>query len=229
MRVVRWDVARRTRDTVARFQSSVTPPSMKESDIIRDASGRVMGYRPGPMRPFMARNTLTVSGDGRIGIVLAQPYHVEIVDARGRRAVGPPTSYTPTPVTQAEKDAFITEATKPVPTMLYGRGGERTTTFRAQPAPKDVEWADVLPPFGYDAARFASDGMLWVLRSTRAGAPPLYDVFDAAAKRAFQLELPLRSTVVGFGKGTVYLARADDDDVLHLERYPLPPSRAVRP
>ena len=64
--------------------------------------------------------------------------------------------------------------------------------------------------------------MLWVKRNTKAGAAPLYDVFDRAGKLAFQLELPPKTKVVGFGAGSVYLARVDDDDLHFLQRYKLP-------
>jgi len=85
-----------------------------------------------------------------------------------------------------------------------------------------IEWADVLPPFPLRAAHFASDGLLWVLRSAKAGAPTLFDVFDAGAKVAFQVELPAGRKLTGFGAGSVYLARVDEDDLHYLERYKLP-------
>jgi hypothetical protein len=64
--------------------------------------------------------------------------------------------------------------------------------------------------------------MLWVRRATRASAPPLYDAFDITAKLTYQVELPANTKLVGFGAGTVYLARVDDDGLHYLQRYLLP-------
>ena len=48
---------------------------------------------------------------------------------------------------------------------------------------------------------------------------PSYDVFDGAGTLVRQVTLRPRSRVVGFGNGTVYLVRLDEDDLQYLERY----------
>ena len=90
-------------------------------------------------------------------------------------------------------------------------------------------WPPTKPAIEREAGIFASDGMLWIKRNVKAEAPIMYDVLDRAAKLAFQLELPPKRKVVGFGKGSVYLAREDDDGLHYLERYALPASRPTRP
>jgi hypothetical protein len=64
---------------------------------------------------------------------------------------------------------------------------------------------------------------LWVRRaSTHDDKSPRYDVFDATGKLTMQVVLPANATLVGFGRGTVYLSRTDDDDLRYLQRYAAP-------
>jgi hypothetical protein len=44
-------------------------------------------------------------------------------------------------------------------------------------------------------------------------------VFDQQGRKIAEVTLRPRSRVVGFGQGTVYVARSDEDDLQYLERY----------
>jgi hypothetical protein len=229
-RIVRWDMQKRTRDTVTRFMTSATPPSFAEADLLRDKSGNIVGYRPGPPRAFVPYNSWAVAPDGRVGLIWAAPYRVTYVKLDGSRVNGASVNYTPIPVTEAEKDAYKAEMTSPRPILMFDRAGGSTATFRKGTVMEGIIWSEVLPPFvSRTGTRFASDGMLWVQRHTKAGAPQLYDVFDASARVAFQLELPAQRKLIGFGNGTVYMARVDSDGLHYLERYALPASTPLRP
>jgi hypothetical protein len=61
--------------------------------------------------------------------------------------------------------------------------------------------------------------MLWVERYVEAGDNPQFDVFDGEGAKRGELRLPAGRQIVGFGDGTVYLARIDEDDLQWLERY----------
>ena len=79
-----------------------------------------------------------------------------------------------------------------------------------------------MPPF--DAGRvFATPtGDLWVGRYQPArDKAPRYDVFDATGKLTGQVVFPADTRVVGFGKGTVYTVRIDEDDLQYLQRWTL--------
>jgi hypothetical protein len=231
-RVVRWDRKSAKRDTLTRFRASIAPAAPPtEADVFRDKDGRIIGYRPAARpRVYVPYNVFTVGEDGRVAIVRAAPYQVSIIGVDGRRTIGPAIQYSQIPVTSAERQEWISEMAKPG-LVLISRNGVSSSEYRKRPPTpeSEIDWGDVLPPFPNNAARFASDGMLWVRRYVKAGAPPLYDVFDAAAKLAYSLELPPKTKVVGFGAGSVYLARVDDDDIHYLEKYTLPASRAIRP
>jgi hypothetical protein len=229
-RVVRWDRRRGVRDTVTRYKATLTPSEKpSEADVVRDRDGRIMGYRPAAVpKLFQPYNDWAAAPDGRVAIVRAAPYQVSLVALNGNRTTGPVVPVVPVSVTQAEKDEYIAERKRPGLSMS-SRNGVTTTQYVTPRPMGDVEWPDAYPPFVFRSSRFASDGMLWVRRHTRAGAPILYDVFDQAAKLSYQLELPAKRKVVGFGNGVVYLARVDDDDLHYLERYKLIPTRTVAP
>jgi hypothetical protein len=225
--IVRWDRGRARRDTVARIWGRIVTPI--PTRVVGNApAGTEMRARAAP-RPFFTMSQWAVTPDGRVAIVTPEPYRVNYVQPNGARIQGPVINTTPITVTNAEKEAYRAERTRPVASLSMNRNGETSTSYVKPRYEEPDGWPEFLPVFQPDAVSFASDGMLWVKRSTRTGAPPLYDVFDPAAKRAYQLELPAKRKVVGFGNGVVYLARVDDDDLHYLERYALPTTRPIKP
>ena len=111
--------------------------------------------------------------------------------------------------------------------MSMGAGGERSVSLRRGGGGRPTtdldsfEWPDVTPPFRYGRATVSPDGALWVERYVPAGADPVIDVFDGEGHAVGAITLPAARRVVGFGQGTVYLARTDEFDLQWLERYRL--------
>jgi len=68
--------------------------------------------------------------------------------------------------------------------------------------------------------RSVAGGMLQAF--TNLPLAPRHDVFDAAGRVVERVVLAPGSRVVGFGRGTVYVARSDEDDLQHLELHRLP-------
>lgn len=220
--IVRWDRARGRRDTLARISmKAITPVKVR---IVGNAPpGSEQRARAAP-RAFIGLSQWAVAPDGRVAIVTPEPYRVSYVGGSGPRVNGPTIMYTPIPVTDAEKEEYRAEKQRPVASLSMSRDGAMTTSYRKPRFEEPDDWPDWLPAFHSNkSASFASDGMLWVRRHTKAGAPALYDVFDQAAKLSYQLELPARRKLIGFGNGVAYLARVDDDDLHYLERYALVP------
>ena len=83
-----------------------------------------------------------------------------------------------------------------------------------------MRWPNEIPPFLAGAASVAPDGRLWVLRTrSHTDSIPQYDVFDTAGRRTLRVFLPARAHLAGFGRGAVYVARRDADDLLYLQRH----------
>ena len=79
-----------------------------------------------------------------------------------------------------------------------------------------------LPSMGGAIAMFDANGNLWVARErVRGDAVSKYDVIAEGKGIVAQVKLPADTRLVGFGKGVVYLARAEEGSDW-LERYAMP-------
>lgn len=181
--------------------------------------------RPVPLSP---RDGWAVGPDGRVAVVRVGDYHVDWVEPDGTVVSGPPVAYEPVPVHRADRERWAEDmASRGVMMMVTDDGGSinarmRRGGGRGGPDLDSLQWPETKPPFDPERVRVAPDGHLWVSRHVPAGARPLIDVFDAEGRRVAVIELPERREVVGFGAGSVYLARGDDLGFSWLERYDRP-------
>lgn len=208
--IMRWDPATGRRDTAA---------------SLRSRSVSSIRVSPGPgLPPFATFEQWAVSADGSVAVVSVEPFRVTLVDRNGKRIIGPELPYERLRVTDSDRREWVERAQQPVPALVSSSGGPMVATFMKPPFHEPGEWPRYLPPFLPKAASFAPDGMLWIQRTTPAGAPPQIDVIDRNGVLVGQLLLPMRTILLGHGAGVVYLARLDDDDLQYLERYRLPVS-----
>lgn len=178
--------------------------------------------------PFSARDDWAVGPDGSVVVVRAEDYHVEWIRPNGSEIVGDPVPYSPIRVGPDEKEAWLqAEATggfnfnwnnnngRTDVRFSRGRSGDRSVD------PSVFDWPAVLPPFVAGRTRVSPRGEAWVERSVAGGAAPVADLFDSRARWLGSITLPSGRHVVGFGSGTVYLARTDDVGLTWLERFRL--------
>jgi hypothetical protein len=208
LRVLRWNTISGRIDTVTRIASGFAAAG----------SGAVWTAIP---------NWVALP-DGRVAIVRPSPYRVDFVAPGGRLTRGPEVAVTPIRVTDAERNAYrAARAVAPRNGELSRtKDGARLTqdTRPLAPVPDDA-FPATLPPFvGQLAARATPEGHIWVQRSRAASdSIPKYDIFDGSGALVGAAMLRPRSAVVGFGAGTVYVARQDPaDDLRYLEQYRLP-------
>ena len=194
-----------------------------------NASGGNMSIRIGG-GPFAADDGWTVLPDGRVVVVRHTDYHVEVYPAtpKGTPVRGTPVRATPLRVTEAEKKAWREERASSAPvaiamTRTDGPGGSSTRTAPASLAQQEPDsWPEVMPFFQSGQVYTAPDGSIWVGRYRSASdKTPRYDVFDATGKHTGQVVFPARTRIVGFGKGTVYTVRADEDDLQYVQKWTL--------
>jgi hypothetical protein len=90
-----------------------------------------------------------------------------------------------------------------------------------------ARWASHLPP--YTGVSSSPDGRIWVAVPASVGGPAgHHDVLDATGRLIARVRLAAGESLVGFGRGTVYTVRRDDDDLQYLRRYTLPAPIATR-
>jgi len=194
-----------------------------------NATGGNMSIRIGG-GPFAANDGWAVLPDGRVAVVRYQDYRVEVYPATGRGAParGTPVRFTPVRVTEAEKQAWRDTRSRSgavaiTMTRTDGPGGaSQQSRAAAPPAEEPADWPAEMPPFDATRVFAAPNGQLWVGRYQSArDKAPRYDVFDASGRHTGQVVFPADTRVIGFGKGTVYTVRIDEDDLQYLQRWTL--------
>ncbi|MBK8250146.1 MAG: hypothetical protein IPK85_22560 [Gemmatimonadetes bacterium] len=209
----RWSSGGVRRDTIG-YLPLETDPSRRVM-----ASGGVVSTPR--TEAFRTAAQWAVANDGRVYIVHPSPYRVDVIHPDGRRVTGAPVAYERIRVTEQHKTAFMTEVNRPRMVMRRTRDGQTSIGLGTMgPSTETWSYPEFLPPFLYGAARTASDGTLWVLRTSPVEAPHQYDVFenDRLVRR---VSLPARARLVGFGANAVYLVVLDEDDLQTLQRHNL--------
>ena len=219
--ILRWGRTGSVMDTVG----FVKPP---QGSFARSTGPNNLSVRIGGGKVWTPAETWHVTGDGRVARVIPSPYRV-VWYADGKATSGPVQPYTPIKVTRAEKDAYIENQRKNPPMMITvggGPGARTTTSSGPAVGGPEPEFEETMPPFlgqGGSNVLATPDGEVWVLRTRPASDKvPSYDVFDRTGAVVKKVTLAPNSRVVGFGKGTVYVARSDEDDLQYLQRFAKP-------
>lgn len=191
--------------------------------------------------PLAASDATASVPAGDFIIVRAVPYRVDRIDAQGRVLSGAVAEAARIRVTPAEREAFIRSQIRPGRILVSGGpaagAGGSSGASGERPRPQvpaytgdvsklftpDMRWPEFKPAFGPRAVVAEPSGRVWVQRSRAHDDPiPVYDVFDVSGRVVERVALAARSRVVGFGDGVVFVARTDDDDLIHLERHRIP-------
>ena len=208
--IERLDRASHRRDTVA-----FVP-------LRKDAGARLVngiGIITQPRRqPFPGWDHWLVAPDGRIAFVFYDPYRVDYVAPNHAITHGKPIPYDRVKVDDALKRQWREDRERPTMAMS-SRGGATSIGPMKMPYSEPSEWPEYLPPYTSGLPLFSSDGTLWITRAMAAGVAPTFDLINRKGELMERIVLPQRSKLVGFGNGTVYVVRLDDDDLQYLQRY----------
>lgn len=219
MDAVRWDPKGDAVEPVARLKGA-RPPSWQRERRPRMTPGI-------PMVMFSAQDGWAAFRDGRVAVVRSGDYHVEWRAPGGQVTRGASYAYSPLPVTEADKRAFVTSFLQSSPMSGKGEGGgglghtpaEFITPEQVAEMVRTNEFAETHPYFRAGGVWITPEGELLVERSVPAGAAPVLDVFDTEGRLVRQVTLPAGRRVVGVGRGTLYAVAKDADDLETLERY----------
>lgn len=224
--IIRYDRGTKRLDTLAYVK---LPESSTQVSGGRD-NMRVMVGGANPLAP---RDEWAVFPDGRVAIVRARDYHVDWVMPDGTKRSSPPIRFTPVRMNAAEirhEEGLrnAARATQMSVMMTTGPNGtQRSAQMGPPPNAPPLEpldnWPEVKPPFrsGMASVLARPNGELWVRRTENAQARgTLYDVINASGAVVFQVRVPEGITLVGFGNGTIYTTRKDEDDLVYLQRHP---------
>jgi hypothetical protein len=213
--LMRWDPPSKRVDTIGWIPTGGT---------VRASGGAGRSTFSMRVTPFSPAPAWVAMPDGRVAIVRPDPYRVDFLGAGGQIARGPAIPFTPVKVGGAERDAFRKSLASSKPMMIVrGSGGTSVAppAAFAPPEVKDEDFPATEPPFAASNVLVSPQGEIWVGRNRPANDPvPTYDIFDATGHLIGHAKLKPNSSVVGFGDGTIYVARTDpDDDLRYLEKY----------
>jgi hypothetical protein len=215
--MIRWDRKAGKRDTLA---------WVKVPEGSSQISGRGRGnvsVRIGGGPPFAGSDQMLVAPDGRVAIVHHDPFSVDFVSETGQRTRGPSIRFDRVKVSEGHKDEWRERQRGAMQISMTNDNGRRSATMSPNTNVQDPEtWGgEFMPPFlqGTNNLLFSNEGHLWIARTGPAGQPPTYDVVDRAGNVVQRVVLPKRARLLGFGNGTVYIARLDEDDLQYLQRH----------
>jgi hypothetical protein len=205
---------------------------LAKSNVQMSGSANNQRVMIGGANPLAVRDAWNVFPDGRVAIVRGADYRVDMVSPNGSITRGQPVKYTPIKFTEAdrkEEEALRNRARQNSLSISIsnGPGGTQRSAqmgpgANAPPLEPLTDWPAVKPPFrpGTGATWARANGELWVRRMEPAGAKgTLYDVFNASGVVTHQVRVPEGLNLVGTGNGTVYTTKADEDDLLYLQRH----------
>lgn len=222
--VIRWDRRTGKVDSLMLIKG----PQIRVT-VSGQGNARNFGVR---RQPFTSRDGWAVGSDGRIVVVRSDPYRVDTRTPTGERTRGAVIALQEIPVTQADKDAYLAGLQAERRSMSLagdGRGnsGQSTSAPSSPPPPlpgaDEFDWPVRMPYFDANSVQMSPTGELWCERIRARGDDiPVYDVFDARGRLVRRVTFPARTRLVGFGDGSLYAARSDEDDLQYLERYRIP-------
>jgi hypothetical protein len=178
--------------------------------------------------PLAPADGFAVAPSGRVFLVRVADYHVDVINPDGSRVSGPRIPFTPVRITAADRAEFAASMRSggALAVNMEIRNGEPSLSLNRGRLPDDAPIGTNFPATkpAFDPADLWVDGRgrLWVRRYQAAGQAALYDVFSERGTLMGSVRLPTKSRVTGMGTASVYVARLDDDDLQHLERYALP-------
>ena len=166
--------------------------------------------------PLASEGQAWLFADGWIALAHPDPYRVDWLTPAGEWVRGAPLSVAPTDVTLEEQCLAISR---------------RVPDAECDPD-RYPDWPSRVPPFtmvldrgwvtpGGTALRPGPHGLLLIRRTPTAEAPEIrYDVVDRSGTLRGAIRMPEGSTVVGFGRASIYAVQKDEMDLLTLSRHP---------
>lgn len=200
------------RDTLAVMPSFVRAPSFDGESI----KMRVPGFPPA--------DAWGVFPDGRVMVVRGERYVPEIILANGVRRTAAALPFPRVAVTAADRTKLMQETRK---AMEEGMNIGRALSGGAQMPRLDVlepeQWQTTKPPLAGTVILVDSKLRAWVPVLRRpADAGERFELLDADGRYLDSVVLPKDVTLLGFGRGVVYTQQKDEDELLWLQRHPLP-------
>jgi hypothetical protein len=179
-------------DTIARVKAS---PRVTDPDKVQ-------------LSDYYEGEQAYLASDGWIAVVRLDPFRVDWRTPQGKWLLGAPLDESAEPLDEQQKDWI----------------GRARKGFTSRPDWKrHVHWPATIPPIAFQTHAMSESGELVLRRiPTRTDSLPSYDVIDRQGRRTRRIVLPMGTSILGFGRNTVYSVAQDADGLQWLRRHPWP-------
>lgn len=179
-----------------------------------------------PFVMFAARDGWAAGPDGSVAIVRWSPFRIEWRRG-GTITEGPTLEHVESPVTPADREAFVRRFIESSP--VSGRGDDGGLGQSPSATDQEIrdlidtnEFAEVHAPFDPSGITIDPEGRLWIVRTPPTRSPTTVEVFDPTGNRIGRIALPEGRTLVAVGRTHHYTISRDEFDLETLERYVIP-------
>ncbi len=179
-----------------------------------------------PFVMFAARDGWAAGPDGSVAIVRWKPFRVEWRRG-GTTTEGPILEHVESPVTPADREAFVRRFVESSP--VSGRGDDGGLGQSPSATDQEIrelidtnEFADLHAPFDPSGITLDAAGRLWIARTPSTRSPSRVDIIGPAGGQVGSVALPEGRTLVAVGHTYIYAISRDEFDLETLERYVIP-------
>lgn len=213
----RLDIVRYTDSCKGDTVASVVVPSEKGA---LNTTG--MAFTLLPRLPFPHSVQWVVAANDDVFIAESDGFKLQrVAVGQGGRVLRVP--YSPIRLSAGHKNEWKQQKTAPHLAIIRDRESNSTRgEVRTSAWEEPRAWPSTLPPFLEGALVAAADSTVWVRRTTAAGDPPAYDIYDTRPALIGRVVLRSSGRVIAVSRSSVYVVRRDGDDAEWLERYPRP-------
>ncbi|WKW12865.1 hypothetical protein Strain138_002175 [Pseudogemmatithrix spongiicola] len=205
-------ISGRRRDTLALIQPLMRPHRTARDRFTLRASG------------FATQDAWGVFPDGRLIVVRGATYLPELVLPDGSRRAAAAISFRPLPVTARDRQDHMAEAQRALAeTRRNARSAAAVQHANALRVAEPERWPQFKPPLRDAVILIDAKQRAWIsVYDADESSGLRYDLLDRNGVRVGAVRLPRGERLIGFGNGTVYTVRIDEDDLSFVRRYSLP-------
>jgi hypothetical protein len=209
--IVRFDLATRTLDTVARF--SIPKVGLL---IVKDDKGR--SVPTSIVNPMPVSDDWALLADGTIAVVRGRDYRVDFAGADRTLTSAPKVGFDWQRLSEDDKVALIDSMKTVMIERTRGEGSAPGVMPAGLQFVSPNELPDYRPAFRQGAARGDADGNLWIRSTKIVNGGSVYDVINRQGVLIDRIQAPPGRVIAGFGPGGVVYMGVVDGTVTRLER-----------
>lgn len=211
--ILRLSLLRGSIDTVAQLMSAQQPRAPQMSTSVATFSVYV------GTSPVQSLDTWTAFADGTVAVIRSTPYHIDLYNLDGTRSQLEPIPTLSIPLSSGDKKRVV-DAYKQITADVL-KNDPRRTAILAVAYEEPQAWPQNNPSFRGDVVPLVDDqDRIWLQTRCQSDEQAVcYDVISRAGARVERYKLPPKTTVVGFGKGTVFTALEQKSDKSQLQRH----------